>query len=450
MEEKNERIAKRNNEFFSSFGFKCIIVFALVLIFQIPMIFIRNLINDRIHYHRESESSILIPKGGEPKLQGVIVAIPYETISIVKYTNGERERKVEKNYICVTPETFTAQTEIKPEVLRRGIFELPVFNCDVNVSGAFSQIEEDYLSIIKDSSESEQLVKFEDAILLVGISNKKILTSLPEIKAGGEILRQSIFEPNVPNPFKETIFYDLGARAKSGFEFEMTAKIQGGKTFSLTPHAAENKFVVRSDWKTPGFNGGWLPTERKIGENGFSAEWNIPGLSTNFPKIWLSNSYSIGPDSVSVSFFQSVDNYQKTTRSAKYSILFLLIPFIALLVFEIFSKVKIHPIQYVLIGLANVVFYLLLLSISEHIPFNATYWIASAAISALTLFYGAAIFNKFAYGVFFAAVNFICYIFLFGTLQAEDYALLLGSVGIFAVVAALMILTRKIDWYKLN
>ena len=153
---------------------------------------------------------------------------------------------------------------------------------------------------------------------------------------------------------------------------------------------------------------------------------------------------------MSASFFQSVDNYQKAMRSAKYSILFLLIPFIALLVFEVFSKVKIHPIQYALIGLANVVFYLLLLSISEHIPFNATYWIASAAISALMLFYGTAIFNKIAYGVFFAAVNFICYIFLFGTLQAEDYALLLGSVGIFAVVAALMILTRKIDWYKLN
>lgn len=453
MEEKNEKVVKRSNEFFSSFGFKCIAVFIMVLIFQIPMIFIRNLINDRIYYHRDSEESILIPKGGQPELQGVIVAIPYETFSIFKYSNGEQERVVEKNYIFVTPETFTAQTEIEPEMLRRGIFEIPVFNCDVHVNGAFSKIVEDYLSIMEDRSKSgqEQLVKFEDAILLVGISNKKILTSLPEIKAGGEILRQSIFEPNIKSPFDETVYYDLGERAKSGFEFEITAKIQGGKSISLVPHAAENKFSVRSNWKTPKFSGGWLPTEREINESGFSAEWNIPGLSTDFPKIWSSKNFDgVKGESVSASFFQSVDNYQKAMRSAKYSILFLLIPFIALLVFEVFSKVKIHPIQYALIGLANVVFYLLLLSISEHIPFNATYWIASAAISALMLFYGAAIFNKIAYGVFFAAVNFICYIFLFGTLQAEDYALLLGSVGIFAVVAALMILTRKIDWYKLN
>lgn len=453
MEEKNEKIGKRNNEFFSSFGFKCIAVFIMVLIFQIPMIFIRSLIKDRIYYHRDSEESILVPKGGQPELQGMIVAIPYEVISIERHSYGEPERVVERNYIFVTPETFTAQTEIKPEMLKRGIYEVPVFNCDVFASGAFSQIGEDFVFIRNGKTDTEEIVKFEDAILLLGISNKKILTSLPEIKAGGEILRQSIFEPNVRSPFSETVFYDLGERAKSGFEFEMTAKIQGGKTFSLTPHAAENKFIVRSNWKTPGFSGGWLPTEREIGENGFSAEWNIPGLSTAFPKRWSSEqsfetvkSY----EDVDIAFFQSVDNYQKTTRSAKYSILFLLIPFIALLVFEIFSKVKIHPIQYALIGLANVVFYLLLLSISEHIPFNATYWIASAAISALMLFYGAAIFNKFAYGVFFAVVNFICYIFLFGTLQAEDYALLLGSVGIFAVVAALMILTRKIDWYKLN
>ena len=161
MEEKNEKVVKRSNEFFSSFGFKCIAVFIMVLIFQIPMIFIRNLINDRIYYHRDSEESILIPKGGQPELQGVIVAIPYETFSIFKYSNGEQERVVEKNYIFVTPETFTAQTEIEPEMLRRGIFEIPVFNCDVHVNGAFSKIVEDYLSIMEDRSKSgqEQLVK---------------------------------------------------------------------------------------------------------------------------------------------------------------------------------------------------------------------------------------------------------------------------------------------------
>ncbi len=451
-EEKKEIIVKKNGDFFSSFGFKCIVVFALVLILQIPMAFIRSVIRDRSYYHDEAERSILEPKGGEPALQGIVLAIPYDEF-LVYFENGkESGREVLHNWLFVTPETFIAQTDVEPEMLRRGIFEVPVFNCDISASGTFSSVEES--SVIK-NRESGERVRFEDALLLVGISNKKIMRSLPEIKAGGEVLKQSLSEPNLESPFSNTIYYELGAKAKDGFEFEMLAKIQGGKTLSLTPHAAENKFTVRSNWTTPGFTGGWLPIEREIGADGFSAEWNIPGLSTNFPKRWSEStstqikSYGL-TESVKVSFYQSVDNYQKTTRSAKYSILFLLVPFIALLAFEFFSKKKIHPIQYALIGFANVVFYLLLLSISEHIPFNATYWIASVAVSALMLFYGAAIFHKFIYGVSFAAVNFVCYIFLFGTLQAEDYALLIGSIGIFAVVAALMCLTRKIDWYKMN
>ncbi len=456
MEEKSESRTKKNGEFFSSFTFKCIAVFIMVLIFQIPMIFIRTLINDRTYYHNEAEKSIIEPKGGEPSFDGVLIAIPYEEFRVYMQDGRETSRELREKWLFVTPETFIAETDIETEMLRRGIFEVPVFNCDINASGAFSAIEES--SVIKNHMPGER-VRFEDALLLVGISNKKIITSLPEIKVGGETLKQSLSELYWSSPFSDdspftnTIFYDLGAHAKDGFEFEMVAKIQGGKTLSFTPYAAENKFTVRSNWPTPGFSGGWLPTKREIKADGFSAEWNIPGLSTNFPKRWTSPNQPMKTDtieSVKVSFYQSVDNYQKAMRSAKYSILFLLIPFIALLAFEIFSKVKIHPIQYALIGLANIVFYLLLLSISEHIPFNATYWIASAAISSLMLFYGAAIFNKLAYGVFFAAVNFICYIFLFGTLQAEDYALLLGSIGIFAVVAVLMILTRKIDWYKLN
>lgn len=449
-EEKKEIIVKKNGDFFSSLTFKCIVVFILVLILQIPMAFIRGVIRDRSYYHDEAERSILEPKGGEPALEGVIIAIPYDEFLVYFENEKESGREVLHNWLFVTPETFIAQTDVEPKMLRRGIFEVPVFNCDISTSGAFSSVEES--SVIKNREPGER-VRFEDALLLVGISNKKIITELPEIKAGGEALKQSLFEPNLGSPFSNTIYYDLGAQAKDGFAFEMIAKIQGGNTLSLTPHAAENKFTVRSNWPTPGFSGGWLPTERKITEDGFSAEWNIPGLSTNFPKRWSESGQSktyMSNQSVQVEFYRSVDNYQKTTRSAKYSILFLLVPFIALLAFEVFSKVKIHPIQYALIGFANVVFYLLLLSISEHIPFNATYWIASVAVSSLMLFYGAAIFHKFIYGVSFAAVNFVCYIFLFGTLQAEDYALLIGSVGIFAVVAALMILTRKIDWYKMN
>ena len=152
-------------------------------------------------------------------------------------------------------------------------------------------------------------------------------------------------------------------------------------------------------------------------------------------------------ETIQIDFVTPVDNYQKTERSIKYALLFLIIPFITIFIFEIFTHVKIHPVQYCLIGLADVIFYLLLLSVSEHIPFGTTYWISSAAVSFLLLFYASAIFKKPKWGTCFALVQMTSYIFLFGTLQAEDYALLIGSLGLFFVVTLLMVLTRKIDWY---
>ena len=145
-----------------------------------------------------------------------------------------------------------------------------------------------------------------------------------------------------------------------------------------------------------------------------------------------------------------VDAYKKTERSVKYALLFLIIPFIALLISEIFSKIRIHPVQYCLIGFADIIFYLLLLSISEHLSFDSTYLICAICVSLSTLFYASAIFRQIKWGGLLSSVQFISYIFLYGTLQAEDYALLIGSIGLFIVLVLLMFITRKIDWYELG
>ncbi|MBR1614921.1 MAG: inner membrane CreD family protein, partial [Treponema sp.] len=152
---------------------------------------------------------------------------------------------------------------------------------------------------------------------------------------------------------------------------------------------------------------------------------------------------------VSTSFLVPVDAYKKSERSVKYALLFLMIPFIALLISEIFSKKRVHPVQYCLIGFADVIFYLLLLSISEHVPFDLTYLICAASVSLATLFYATSIFKSLKFGGMLSGVQLVSYIFLYGTLQAEDYALLIGSIGLFAVVLLLMFITRKIDWYQI-
>lgn len=441
-------------------GVKPFIILVLVLIFLIPLHMLDSLVDDRKSYQRDAVRSILEPKGGAPVIEGFVIAVPFKkTVDV--WENGVKRSEQKTCYIVCVPETWNMRFSAKPEYLTRGIFKAPIFSGTVHSDGNFPAVDYSYNKI------DERDIVWNECILMLGISNKKNLTKLPVITANGMPLEMSLISPENASPFSNTVFYNLPAEyCKKGFAFTAETEIQGGQYFAVMPIAADNTFSVESTWPTPGFSGGWLPTERSISDAGFSAVWNIAGLSTAFPKEWIASEKKDAPvssvqkynkksydsdadtaETIQIDFVTPVDNYQKTERSIKYALLFLIIPFITIFIFEIFTHVKIHPVQYCLIGLADVIFYLLLLSVSEHIPFGTTYWISSAAVSFLLLFYASAIFKKPKWGACFALVQMTSYIFLFGTLQAEDYALLIGSLGLFFVVTLLMVLTRKIDWY---
>lgn len=434
-------------------GSKPFIILVLVLLFLIPIKMIQSLVRDRGYYREEALQSVLLPKGGEPTLEGILMVVPYDHVETYKYVDSNNQEGLRQEsstrYLFSVPRTMNFSTQVEPEYLTRGIFDVPVFTCNASFTGSFSPVTYSHLKI------EEKDIRWNEALLLFGISNKKSLTSLPIIRVGDAQLEQALTEP-VSSPFRNTLYYNLPVQmAKDGFDYDLVAKIQGGESLSIVPLATDNSFVMESSWTSPGFGGGWLPTERRLNKDGFSASWTIPGLSTVYPKTWVTNGledYVKGEyrEAVVVSFVTPVDNYQKTSRSVKYAILFLIVPFLTIFIFEIFTKVRIHPIQYCLIGLADVIFYLLLLSISEHLDFSLTYWISSAAVSLITLFYAGAIFHKIKWGLLFAIVQFTSYIFLFGTLQAEDYALLIGTLGLFFVVVVLMVLTRRIDWYSIE
>ena len=445
-------------------GVKPFIILVLVLLFLIPLHMLDSLVDDRKSYQKDAVRSILEPKGDAPVIEGFVIAVPFKkTVDV--WENGVKRSERKTNYIVCVPETWNMRFSAKPEYLTRGIFKAPVFSGTVHSDGGFSAVDYSYNKI------DERDIVWDECVLMLGISNKKNLTKLPVITANGTPLEMSLMSPENASPFSNTVFYNVPAEyCKKGFSFTAETEIQGGRYFAAMPIAADNTFSVESTWPTPGFTGGWLPTERSISDAGFSAVWNIAGLSTAFPKEWIASEKKDAPvssvrkynekygydsydrdgdaaETIQIDFVTPVDNYQKTERSIKYALLFLIIPFITIFIFEIFTHVKIHPVQYCLIGLADVIFYLLLLSVSEHISFGATYWISSAAVSFLLLFYAAAIFKKPKWGACFALVQMVSYIFLFGTLQAEDDALLIGSLGLFFVVTLLMVLTRKIDWY---
>lgn len=429
---------------FSGSTVKLGIIFVLVLLFLIPISLINNLIQDRKSYQRDAIKSITEPLGGEAEIQGLVIAVPYKSYNEWVDSKDKTHIDVTIKYAIFAPDSYNADIAVNPYYLTRGIFKVPVFNGDIDLKADFSDFDFSYFGI-----EAKDIVE-KDAVLILGFSNTKNLTAQPKLSINGKDLSLSPIKYDAISPFTTSVYYTLSGIDLKGKQ-SLSGKIdfQGGENIKIRPIATDNYFSMKSDWTSPSFSGGWLPKERNISENGFSAVWNIAGLSTVYPKSWLSEK-EFKPESLKVSFMIPVDAYKKTERSVKYALLFLIIPFIALLISEIFSKIKIHPVQYCLIGFADIIFYLLLLSISEHLSFDSTYFVCAVCVSLSTLFYASAIFRQIKWGGLLSGVQFISYIFLYGTLQAEDYALLIGSIGLFIVVVLLMFITRKIDWYELG
>lgn len=450
-------------------GVKPLFIFVLVLLFLIPLFMLKSLVRDRKRYQQTAVASILEPKGGEPHIEGFALALPYTETKTVENNSRERYNETKTFYIIATPETWNAKANVEIQSLTRGIFKVPVFQTDIISHCVFSPFD------LKEFNIPEHAIQFDECVLMLGIANKKNLTRAPDVFIDGKKITALSSTVEAASPFSNAIFYRIpSALLKNGFSLESQVHIQGGAALHFMPFAESNVFEISSTWKTPAFKGSWLPNERTISNEGFSARYEIAGLSTPFPRMWNTakqENKAIAPDSFNdriydeyasyepnvhasesffVEFLTSVDNYQKTERSVKYAILFLIIPFLAIFIFEIFSGEKIHPVQYCLIGLADIVFYALLLSLSEHFSFEASYFIGATAVCILVFFYASAIFKKIKWGAFFLLVHAISYLFLFGTLQAEDFALLIGSIGLFFVVALLMVLTHRVNWYGEN
>lgn len=446
---------------------KPVIIFIMMLVLLIPLAFIRSLVNDREGYRRTAEASIMEPAGGEPVIEGLVLAVPYD--ELVEYTDSSRkvvQKGKKTDYILTVPETYNLVTQINPYRLSRGIFTVPVFNGDLTVTASFSGFQFSQFNI------AEKNIRYKDAVLILGIKDKKTLTAYPALYGNGKPLLEALTAPAGASPFRNAVYYMMSEDiVRSGFSIEGSVSIQGGKSLCIVPLAADNNFAVQSTWPAPSFSGGWLPKNRTVDDSGFSADWRISGLSTVFPRSWRAQDFSISkdtdvydeydgyatkdssslrgsPETVKVGFITPVNHYSQVKRCITYALLFLAVPFLAIFLCELWSAVRIHPIQYFLIGLADVLFYLLLLSFSEHISFSLSYLIATAGVCTVVGFYTAAIFKHIRWGILLTAVQAVSYLLLFGILQSEDYALLIGSIGIFCVVALLMFLTRQVDWYS--
>jgi inner membrane protein len=441
----------------SSGGFKIVMLVILILLLLIPITMIRSLVNERSYRAVSAERSIMEAWGSEFLLYGPVLRIPIverEEIRTQTEKDGEKTVIVLRNKaLWITPKEVNIQADFTAAKKRRGIFSVALFSGDTSLTGSFS------FDRVQDELKENQELYPQQAEIIIGLTSQKGIRKITRANWNGSEL---FFKPG-NRYFAVDSLGNNGINASSPFNmtganaFDIQISIQGGKALRALPIGEVTRTHVQSDWPAPSFQGGSLPITYTLSESGFDAEWEISYLSRSIPLFWITGERGEYEDKMNmqgelfgVDFFKPLDHYALNERAVKYAILFLVIPFLTLFFLEKFSKKSIHPAQYLLSGLANIIFYLLLLSISEHLSFSIAYLIASVALTAMMSLYARSLLETWTRSAYMGLVMALLYLILYLTLNAEDWALLIGSIVAFMICGVVMFLTRKLDWKNLS
>ncbi|EMY71501.1 cell envelope integrity protein CreD [Leptospira vanthielii] len=430
----------------TSVNLRLAILGGMVLLFIIPLVMIGSLIEERSAARNEVVIEVGEKWGTEQKLVGPILMVPYN-VRIPK--SGSTKEKDKWDYITdyayFLPEDLDSVVDMKTELRKRSIYEIPLYTSKVKMTGKFSPIQSSDFPI------DTTYIYWDDARLIVSVSDLKGLGGEMKLSWSG---KDKKFLPGtrssyLPSGLNAPVFI---TEAGNSISFEIQMDVKGSETFSVIPVGKKSKLMMSSDWKDPSFNGNLLPKDRSIHENGFSAVWESSYFARSYPQVIHSMDDSILNSILNsgygVSLVIPVDHYLKMERSVKYGLLFIVTSFALFFLMEVFGGVLLHPIQYILIGSAMVLFYILNLSFSEHFGFLPAYILSSSAVTGLIGYYAISVLKNKRKGLITALYYLGLYSFLYVILASEEQALLLGSLALFSVLAAVMHFTRKVDWYQ--
>ena len=463
-----------NKKPFSPVMKKLIFLVVFVIILQIPLLFVGKLVERRGRLFKETVTEIGNEWGKNQKIIAPVISLSYKDSSLSKDNSIRNEKNVVvqpvERRIAILPEELNATIEMKDELRHRGIYNATVYTANIKLTGYFST---------KDFPDKNDMV----AYLSIGLSDTKALVKVNKFKLGNVEKDLEAMSGTMANPLFTTGIsgqigpeYD-GMMKEDKIPFEIDIDIRGSRKISILPLGKKNNFDIKSNWKSPSFSG-VLPTERNIDDNGFTAKWEISNLIRDYPQVLdinqdvyddFKDSYSeadleVYRDSeeyeyynrddsktVKVLLYNSVTDYTQIYRACNYGFLFILMSLVIVYIFEIVSKKVAHYVQYIVVGFSLVMFYLLLLSLSEHLGFEMAYLVASLAIVIPNSLYIASMTDnkKFGIGMFIFLSGI--YAILFSILRMEQYALLTGTLLILAVLYVVMYLTKKADiFFKLE
>ncbi len=431
--------------FHRKLSFKLFTIGILVLLLLIPKIMILSLINERSANASEAIREVMSKWSNEQIISGPVLCIPYQE----KVYNEDKDKfEVFIHKATFLPKTMNIDGTVKPENLYRSIYDVVVYQSELQMEGSFDFPDFTELNIAPEN------VLWEQAEIVLAIGDLRGINEAVHINWSGKELT---FSPGLKHEA-------LGNRGistripdwinRDSYNFKLNLGLKGSESIQFTPVGEETRVTLTSSWNDPGFIGNFLPNERNITKDGFTARWNVLDFNRNFPQQWTNknsdtvNSIAFHQSDFGVQLVSMANHYQKNTRSAKYSILIILIVFIVFFMYEVFSKRRIHPFQYIMVGSALTLFYLLLLSFTEHLGFNYAYLIAATAVTFLVFLYSRTFMPSIKNSISIGAAIAACFGFVFILLQLESFALLAGSIGLFVLLAILMYYTRKVNWYN--
>ena len=416
---------QNNNVRRERISIKLTIISLLCILLIIPWIFIRAMISERDNTESMAEIEVYEKWGNGQCITGPFIQV-YNEKDVLLFS--------------MLPETLDITGDVRTRTLSRGIYDFTVYDADITLAGTF-------LLPANLTDEQKHALEQGNNRMTIDLSSLKGLTNNPVITIGGQELKPQEISNEEASLVWQVDIEPLLNDSTIGYEIHLP--IRGSQSLDFVPTGNTTTARLHSDCATPSFGGAFLPTERTVTDDGFDAQWRVLALNRNYPQLLTKNTnFEMVESAFGVELRRPVEQYQQNERAVKYAFLVVLFTFAAVFFVEVRREHPIHPVQYLLIGIAVMLFYTLLLSFSEHLSFPVAYLIASVMTDAMITLYLSSIMHKRKAGFAVGGLLALLYTFIFILLQIESYALLVGSVGIFVLLAIAMSASRNIDWYR--
>ncbi len=427
---------------------KTLVIGLLMMLLSIPLMMVRDVIHERSQHREIAATEVARAHAGAQTVTGPVLYVPYTETFTRSVPVGDtgllREERVTQNHVAIRfPVRMDTRARLDTDTRWRGIFPITVYTSTHEITGRF------VWSDVQPKEKGGQIALGQARVLL-GVGDLRGLLSAPTLKLAGRALAvaPSLSTQRLPLPLGAALEPSL-LRSGEALSFELQLELAGTGRIGWVPLADENSVELQSAWPHPSFVGDFLPRSRSVSAQGFEARWNVTSLSAQAQQQFLQQGDKPPAlEGFAVALDNPVDVYRMTERATKYAMMFIVLTFAAFFVLEMVRQWRIHPMQYLMIGAALVLFFLLLLSLSEHIDFAWAYLVASTACIGLLAHYLRHVLGGWRPGLAMSGLLVALYGVLYGILVSEDSALMMGSLLLFGVLSAIMVATRKVDWYS--